>query len=59
MAPDPYIFFWIDASAGEIFAGNLNGMNTILANGVTTLSVNGEKIWLIFIPVNCCFKTRL
>ena len=32
-APDPRIFLWIPASAADATTVNLNGINTVLANG--------------------------
>ena len=37
--PDPSIFFWIAASAGDIPYDKPNGIKTLLANGVSTLFI--------------------
>ena len=38
--PDPYILFWIAASAFETLADNLNCYKTFLANGGSTFFIN-------------------
>ena len=40
--PDPYIWFWIAASMAEIPIDNSNRIKTLLANGVSTLFINGK-----------------
>lgn len=40
--PDSKIFLLIAASRVDAFAGNSNGINTLLANGLTMLFNNGK-----------------
>ena len=42
VVPEPYIFYWIAASVAEGVAVNPNGTKTILANGASTLFINGK-----------------
>ena len=44
VVPDPYIFFWIAASAADIPAGNSNGIKTLLANEVSALFIGKPAV---------------
>ena len=43
--PDPNIFLCIPASAADAAAVNPRGINTLLANGVITLLINGNPVF--------------
>ena len=40
--PDQKIFYWIAASVADTAAVNPNGAKTLLANGISTLFINGK-----------------
>ena len=39
---DPKIFFWIAASVSDASVINLDSIKAVLANGVSTFSINGK-----------------
>ena len=43
--PDPNIFLCIPASAADAAAVSPKGINTLLANGVTTFFINGNPVF--------------
>ena len=45
LLPDPNIFLCNPASAADAAAVNPKGINTLLANGVITLFINGNPVF--------------
>ena len=45
LLPDPNISLCIPASAADAAAVNPKGINTLLANGVITLFINGNPVF--------------
>ena len=45
LPPDPNIFLYIPASAADAAAFNPKGINTLLANGVSTFFINGNPVF--------------
>ena len=43
--PEPSIFFYIPASAADAATVNLNGIKTLLANGLITFFINGNLVF--------------
>ena len=43
--PDPNIYLWIAASVAGSAAVNSNGINTLLANGLNTFSIEGDPVF--------------
>ena len=41
---DPWIWFWLAASAADVTADNPNGTKTLLANGLSILFLNGKPV---------------
>ena len=45
LLPDPNIFLFIPTSAADAAAVSPKGINTLLANGVITLFINGNSVF--------------
>ena len=45
VVPDPQIFLCIPASAADTAAVNLEGIKTLLANGLITFFINGNPVF--------------
>ena len=41
---DPKIFFWVAASVTDAVAVNTNGIEMLLANGLSTLFIKGKPV---------------
>ena len=50
--PGPKPFFWISASVADAAGANLNGIKTLLANGINTISIKGNQLLVMIVKID-------